>query len=207
MTTEQFTVRPATPAEDPVIATLVVEGFIDKFRPIFGKRMDQSVKIMERWIRLEHASGGVRSLVVEGYDNGEITGSVGVRVDPSEDEAVARGLWRVLQRRLGLLLALRATSLLSYPRYVPLSSEAYVERLVVTPEYRNKGVARSLLHAAEALGRESGKSTTGLHVTANNIPALRLYEAEGYSEVSRQRSMLTGYFLGIKEWLYLQKEL
>jgi ribosomal protein S18 acetylase RimI-like enzyme len=49
--------------------------------------------------------------------------------------------------------------------------------------------------------------TIGLHVSANNLPALRLYENEGYEEVSRQRSYLTGHFLGIREWLYLKKGL
>jgi hypothetical protein len=67
MEAEQFTVRLAGPEEDPAIAALVVEGFLDKFRPVFGKRMDRSVKIMEKWIRLEHASGGITSLVIEGF--------------------------------------------------------------------------------------------------------------------------------------------
>src|SRR3712207_8747789 len=76
MEAEQFTVRLAGPDEDPAIAALVVEGFLDKFRPVFGRRMDRSVKIMEKWIRLEHASGGVTSLVIEGYSTGELAGSV-----------------------------------------------------------------------------------------------------------------------------------
>jgi ribosomal protein S18 acetylase RimI-like enzyme len=47
----------------------------------------------------------------------------------------------------------------------------------------------------------------GLHVTGGNVAALKLYESYGYEETSRQRSLLTGYFLGIRDWLYLQKEL
>jgi len=47
----------------------------------------------------------------------------------------------------------------------------------------------------------------GLHVSGDNLPALKLYEAYGYKEISRQRSLLTSYFLGIEDWLYLQKEL
>ena len=35
-------------------------------------------------------------------------------------------------------------------------------------------------------------------------PALKLYEAYGYEETSRQQLLLTGYFLGIRDWLYLQ---
>ncbi|HEY6673509.1 MAG TPA: GNAT family N-acetyltransferase [Rubrobacteraceae bacterium] len=207
MEAEQFTVRLAGPEEDPAIAALVVEGFIDKFRPIFGRRMDRSVKIMERWVGLEHASGGVTSLVIEGYGAGEIAGSVGVRTADSREDVLARGLWRTLERNLGLPRALWATTLLSYPRYSSISSEAYIERLVVSPDFRRQGMARRLLAAAEDLARDAGKATVGLHVSANNLAALRLYEGEGYEEKSRQRSFLTTHFLNIRDWLYLKKEL
>ena len=207
MEAEQFTVRLAGAEEDPAIASLVVEGFLDKFRPVFGRRMDRSVKVMEKWIRLEHASGGVTSLVIEGYAPGEIAGSVGVRTADSREDVLARGLWRTLTRNLGFPRALWATTLLSYPRYSSTSSEAYIERLVVSPDFRRQGMARRLLLAAEDLARGSGKASVGLHVSGNNLAALRLYEGEGYEEVSRQRSLLTGYFLNIKDWLYLQKRL
>lgn len=202
-----FIVRPAEPRDNAVIAGLVVEGFLDKFRPVFGRRIDQSVRIMERWVRLEHTSGGVFSLVVEGPAPAGITASVGVRVGGSDEDALARGLWKTLRRDLGYTRAFWAATLLSYPRYAATSREAYVERLVVTPEHKNQGMARALLNAAEALARERGKETVGLHVSGNNHPALKLYEAYGYEEVSRQRSLLTSYFLNIREWLYLQKEL
>lgn len=202
---EQFTIRHAKPDDDPVIAALVVEGFLDKFRPVFGRRMDHSVKILERWVRLEHASGGVESLVVDSA--AEIVASVGVRTTESREDVLAQGLWRNFTRNLGLPRAVWATMLFSYPRYSPSPSEAYVERLVVAPEFRNRGMARALLAAAEDLGRQALKRTVGLHVSGNNIPALKLYEDEGYVEISRQRSLLTGYFLGIREWLYLRKDL
>ncbi|MDP8950210.1 MAG: GNAT family N-acetyltransferase [Actinomycetota bacterium] len=207
MEAEQFTVRLAGPDEDPAIAALVVEGFLDKFRPVFGKRMDRSVRIMEKWISLEHASGGVSSLVIEGYAAAELAGSVGVRTAESREDVLARGLWRTFNRNLGFPRAVWATTLLSYPRHSSTSSEAYIERLVVSPDFRRQGMARLLLAAAEDLARDAGKKSVGLHVNANNLPALRLYENEGYEEISRQHSYLTGYFLNIKAWLYLKKEL
>ena len=206
MEAEQFTVRLAGPDDDPAIAALVVEGFLDKFRPVFGRRMDRSVKIMEKWIRLEHASGGVTSLVIEGYEE-ELAGSVGVRTAESREDILARGLWRTFSHNLGLLRAIWATTLLSYPRYSSTSSEAYLERLVISPEFRRQGMARRLLAATEDFARDAGKRTVGLHVSGNNLPALRLYGKEGYKEVSRQHSYLTGYFLNIRDWLYLKKGL
>ncbi|HEX8260959.1 MAG TPA: GNAT family N-acetyltransferase [Rubrobacteraceae bacterium] len=207
MVENKFVVRAAESRDNASIAGLVVEGFLDKFRPVFGKRMDQAVKIMEKWVRLEHDLGGVSSLVIEGPKPGEVPASVGVRLGSSEDDALGRGLWKALRRHLGLLRAGWAATLLSYPRYVANTSEAYVERLVVSGEHRKRGMARALLEAAEALARESGKVTVGLHVTGGNVAALKLYESYGYEERSRQRSLLTGYFLGIREWLYLQKRL
>lgn len=207
MEAEQFTVRLAGPDEDPAIAALVVEGFLDKFRPVFGRRMDRSVKIMEKWIKLEHASGGVTSLVIEGYSMSELAGSVGIRTAESREDILARGLWRTLSRNLGFPRTVWATTLLSYPRYSPTSSEAYIERLVVSPDFRRQGIARRLLSAAEDLARDAGKQTVGLHVGGNNLAACRLYEGEGYQEVSRQRSLLTGHFLNIRDWLFLQKTL
>ncbi|MGH3144639.1 MAG: GNAT family N-acetyltransferase [Rubrobacter sp.] len=207
MEAEQFTVRLAGPEDDPAIAALVVEGFLDKFRPVFGSRMDRSLKVMEKWVGLEHDSGGVTSLVVEGYSPAELAASVGVRTTRSRDDILARGLWKALTVNLGLTRAFWATTLLSYPRYHHTSSEAYVERLVVAPAFRRQGMARRLLAAAEELARDAGKETLGLHVSGNNLSALLLYEAEGFVEVSRQRSLFTSYFLGIKEWLYLKKQL
>ena len=70
---------------------------------------------------------------------------------------LGRGLWRNLRRNLGLMRAFWATMLLSYPRYTPKTSEVYVERLVVTPGHRNRGMARELLHRAESPGPGGGK--------------------------------------------------
>jgi len=204
---EQFTVRFAEPEDGPAIAALVVEGFLDKFRPVFGSKMDRSLEVMERWVDLEHASGGVTSLVVEGYATSELAGSVGIRTEASREDVLARGLWKALTRNLGFPRAMWATTLLSYPRYSSELSEAYVERLVVSPSFRRQGMARRLLSAAEELARDRGKATVGLHVTGDNLRALRLYESEGYKEVSRQRSLITAYFLDIREWLFLKKEL
>lgn len=207
MEAEQFTIRMADPEDDPAIASLVIEGFIDKFRPVFGRRMDQSLRVMEKWISLEHSAGGVESLVIEGCEANEIAASVGLRTKSSNDEVMARGLWRSLSRNLGTLRALWATTLLSYPRYSAKPSEAYIERLVVSPGFRRQGMAKSLLAAAEELARETDKRTLGLHVSGNNLSAMKLYEEEGFEEVSRQRSLLTGHFLGIRDWIYLRKNL
>lgn len=202
---EDFILRKATLEDNRAIANLVVEGFVDKFEPVFRSKIVRATDIMERWVALEHAIGGVSSLIVE-CEHGPIA-SVGVRTGHSDDEALSRKLWSTLHEQLGLLPALRSAALLSYPRYSSIKTETYVERLVVSEVYKRRGFAKTLLYEAESLGREAGKSSIGLHVSGNNHAALKLYENEGYEEISRQRSRLTGYFLGIKDWIYLKKRL
>ncbi|ABG04081.1 GCN5-related N-acetyltransferase [Rubrobacter xylanophilus DSM 9941] len=206
MDAEQFTVRAARPEEDAAIAALVIEGFIDKFRPIFRNGMDRSIRIMQRWIELEHEVGGVRSLVIEDPAGGGIAASVGIRLSEPREDLLSRRLWGVFRRNLGFFHTLWATTLLSYPRYTTSPEEAYVERLVVAPGFRRRGLARSLLDASERTASEARKRSVGLHVSCNNLPALLLYESAGYREVSRQRSLLTARFLGIRAWIYMRKE-
>ena len=91
MLESHFVVRPAETRDDEAIAGLVVEGFVDKFRPVFGRRMDRSVKIMEKWVSLEHSLGGVRSLVLEASGPADIAASVGIRTGGSDEDALAVG--------------------------------------------------------------------------------------------------------------------
>src|SRR5918993_5532957 len=138
--------------------------------------MDRSLKVMERWIRLEHTSGGVTSLVVEGYADGEVAGSIGVRTEISREDILARGLWRALTRNLGLPRAIWATTLLSYPTYSSIASEAYIERLVISPSFRRQGMARRLLSAGGGPPRGPGKKSRGPHVTGQNLGGLWAYQ-------------------------------
>lgn len=204
MTNESFTIRLAEPDDDAMIATLVVEGFLDKFRPIFGRKVDRAFKVMKDWVQLEHNLGG-QSLVAE-MGSG-IAATVGVRTTGTNDAELAQGLWDSLQKHLGWFHAMRAAALLSYPRYTLQPTELYIERLVVSPGYRRLGMARALLEAAEKLGRQEGKETAGLHVSGVNFPALKLYEDLGFEEAHRQRSIVTAFTMGIRDWLYLEKPL
>src|SRR4028118_1887931 len=110
MKAEQFTVRLATAEDDPAISAPLVDGFLDTFRALFGARVDRALRIMERWVTLEHASGGVTSLVTEGYSSSEIAGSVGVRTSPSREDVLPRGLRRALTRHPGPPPTLRDTT-------------------------------------------------------------------------------------------------
>ncbi|MFI6684452.1 GNAT family N-acetyltransferase [Streptomyces sp. NPDC050485] len=57
---------------------------------------------------------------------------------------------------------------------------AYVFDVRVAEEYRGRGHGRSLMLLAERVALAGGADTLGLHVFADNVPALRLYESLGY---------------------------
>ncbi|MFG3498510.1 GNAT family N-acetyltransferase [Streptomyces sp. NPDC047928] len=57
---------------------------------------------------------------------------------------------------------------------------AYVWDVAVAAEERGKGYGRALMLFAERVARDSGAHRLGLHVFADNTPALRLYESLGY---------------------------
>lgn len=62
---------------------------------------------------------------------------------------------------------------------------AYIQALEVNPQRRRKGVARGLMAALESAARASNFKRLTLMVETDNEPAIRLYEALGYSEFER----------------------
>ncbi|MFF4173508.1 GNAT family N-acetyltransferase [Streptomyces sp. NPDC001744] len=57
---------------------------------------------------------------------------------------------------------------------------AYVYDIEVREEERGRGHGRALMLLAERVAREAGETLLGLHVFADNTPAVRLYESLGY---------------------------
>ncbi|WEH32534.1 GNAT family N-acetyltransferase [Streptomyces sp. AM 4-1-1] len=57
---------------------------------------------------------------------------------------------------------------------------AYVFDVEVREEHRGQGHGRALMLQAENIALASGERRIGLHVFADNVPALRLYESLGY---------------------------
>ncbi|MBH5337916.1 GNAT family N-acetyltransferase [Streptomyces pactum] len=66
--------------------------------------------------------------------------------------------------------------------------DAYVFSVEVAEEYRGRGHGRTLMLVAERESLAAGAHTLGLHVFADNPPALRLYESLGYEVTQRNLS-------------------
>lgn len=62
-----------------------------------------------------------------------------------------------------------------------------VRRIGVAPSNQRQGVARTLLTAAVDAARADGARAVLLEVSASNAPALALYAAEGFTEISSRR--------------------
>jgi GNAT superfamily N-acetyltransferase len=63
----------------------------------------------------------------------------------------------------------------------------YVKRVIVRPEFRQLGLARSLMqHIIEFTYTELRLSALDLHVWEMNLPAIRLYESLGFEVQHRE---------------------
>ena len=75
--------------------------------------------------------------------------------------------------------------------------------IAVSPDFRRKGIAESLIEALISFLRERGSRCLILEVRASNVPAIALYEKLGFLEIGRRRN----YYRNPKEdALILRKE-
>lgn len=62
---------------------------------------------------------------------------------------------------------------------------AEIRRMRVDARYQRRGFGRTLLHGLEARACELGYRTLQVDTTVKQLPAQRLYRAEGFAEVER----------------------
>ncbi len=66
----------------------------------------------------------------------------------------------------------------------------YLQRVAVGPEWQRRGIGRSLVRTAARWARRNGARAIVLNTQANNLPALQLYEDEGYQVMSDDLAVL-----------------
>ena len=79
------------------------------------------------------------------------------------------------------LVAVEDETVLGYVGMHHVVDEGFITNVAVAPAARRRGVARALLAALAAYGREHSLYRITLEVRVGNIPARRLYEGEGYT--------------------------
>jgi len=70
------------------------------------------------------------------------------------------------------------------------SAVAYLQRVAVHPTWQGQGMGRSLVRAAARRARKSGAKIMLLNTQFDNEPAIRLYEAEGFTLLPDPLSLL-----------------
>ena len=78
------------------------------------------------------------------------------------------------------LAAVEGEDVLGYVGMHHVVDEGFITNVAVSPEARRRGVARALLAALAAYGREHGLYRITLEVRVSNAAARGLYESEGY---------------------------
>ena len=112
-----------------------------------------------------------------------------------------RGLHLILaQPEVGLILCAAAgthlagmVSLLFTVSTAEGGRAAWLEDMIVRPEFRDQGVGKSLLQAAIAAGQAAGCTRITLLTDADNAPAMRFYARAGF-----QRSAMVPFRLTLR---------
>jgi len=76
--------------------------------------------------------------------------------------------------------------IVAYGVLMPAPGEAQVLNLSVVPDARRQGLGRSLLRQFVEDARNLNAGQIFLEVRTSNIPAIRLYESEGFAPVARR---------------------
>ena len=62
--------------------------------------------------------------------------------------------------------------------------------MVVAGSHRGRGIGRALIEAVGAWARARGSRALGLRVFPDNVPALALYRAAGFTDVALERAAI-----------------
>jgi ribosomal protein S18 acetylase RimI-like enzyme len=202
--TNAFAVRPATRADVPAIADLLLEGFGHEYGGMLRQRAGR------RFLERIHALPGRLNGIVVAVDGENLPiGVAGLRtweLRPHVDRAEEQAMFEELGVGSSIMLDLRA-ALKEPPPYRPQVGEAYIYSVAVTKAWRGRGIADGILDYLHCRAKELGKFTALLEVIETNLPARRLYERHGYTLVRRRRGLLAWLPFGVPPLLLLSKQL
>ena len=86
------------------------------------------------------------------------------------------------------LMAFEDETPIGYAGLSTVIDEGYMGNLGVKEEYRRKGTGRALMNELIRECREMNLAFITLEVRASNIPAVKLYEALGFTEAGRRKN-------------------
>ena len=173
------TVRPARPDEGDTVAGLLYEtagGMYD----LFAGGRERAARILRAAYDRDGNSASRETILVAELD-GRVAGAMS-SFEVVDGDRRARAFLR---------LTLSRSPPWRWPRTLrifrlggrltpPAPADAlYVDALVTDPDFRRRGVATTLLRAAEDRARTAGRGTLALDTAENNLAAQALYEGFG----------------------------
>jgi ribosomal protein S18 acetylase RimI-like enzyme len=197
-------IRPARMDDIYPILGLHREAFADKFGAAFGARgAARGIEAMaEAWRR--QGINALRGMLVAVADS-QVIGTITLRTwEMGGDNSGAAEL--AFHQVLGAWGAMRSIFALSLLDHVIGRDEGYITDVAVLSPYRRRGVAQALLARTEEDARIRRKRFLGLYVSAANQGARRLYVGAGFAEHRKRRSLLAGWLLHQRVWLYMRKD-
>jgi len=197
-------IRPARMDDIYPILGLHREAFADKFGAAFGVGgAARGIEAMaEAWRR--QGATALRGMLVAVADN-QVIGTITLRTwEMGSDNSGAAEL--AFHQVLGTWGAMRSIFALSLLDHIIGRDEGYITDVAVLNPYRRRGVAQALLIRAEEDARFRRKRFLGLYVSAANQAARRLYLRAGFAEHHKRRSLLAGWLLRQRVWIYMRKD-
>ena len=94
-----------------------------------------------------------------------------------------------------LLVAETEEKILGYAGLMHVEDEGYITNIAVQKDARRKGIAQALLSSFDELAEELKLAFISLEVRSGNLPAIRLYEKNGY----QRQSVLRDYYSSPRE--------
>jgi len=197
-------IRPARMNDIYPVLGLHREAFADKFGAAFGANgATRGIEAMaEAWRR--QGTNALRGMLVATVGD-QIIGTITLRTWEmgSDNTGAAELAFHQVLGAWGAMRSIFALSLLDHPIG---RDEGYITDVAVLGPYRRRGVAQALLARAEEEARLRRKRFLGLYVSAANRGARQLYLRVGFVERHTRRSLLAGWLLRQRNWIYMCKD-
>jgi ribosomal protein S18 acetylase RimI-like enzyme len=194
-------IRPAGLSDTPQIGEILVEGFTNKFGPIFGRKVDRAPRIVAQMMAREVRQGDAALFVARA--TGRVVGVLQLHTRQETLSDVLFGL-RIFLREVGPLYTVRAIIGLLLLHEEPAADEGYISEIAVSATHRGQGIGWKLLRRAERWALATNKTYLSLHVAETNR-ARALYERFGFRAAGTVRPWLAERLFGIRSWIYMIK--
>ena len=176
---DQPDIRQATEADLAAIADVLSVSFADEYAPVFTRDEETRRRCVEAMLTSDFLPWRDSTLVCR--VNGRI---VGVAVLCWSPRLPRQPAWRCLRGLAGVIGWRRALiamgSLLLSPEPRPERGACEMLIVAVLPTYRQRGIARHLITAAEHEAGARCRTRLSVAVDERNAPAIALYQSCGF---------------------------